>query len=183
MQCYICLEESNLFNKFITYECKCKTYNIHWKCFKKLSDKKNCCICKSRYNIPDKNPMKLIKKELEDGMIEIYTINRKGKKSGYYSCLYPNLNTACRCYFQNGIFDGEFFVYSIEGDILEYRFYTKGVLITQKHIQNFSRRDIENIYIILYVILFCFIFQFPIYFNFNIIAIVYLFLSYIRVIL
>jgi len=138
--CYVCLEGESKKSKFLPKRCECKTLFIHRNCYKKIEDKESCSVCKKQYIKPMKNPMREIERVLDTGMIEIFTLNRKNKKSGEYYCLYPNHTIAIQCYFIAGILHDEFYSFHPDGKIKNYCVYDMGIeVLNQQKLENMQR--------------------------------------------
>ena len=152
--CYICYEKETKRRKFMPCRCACITLRIHCQCFKKLSNKQQCSICKKTYEKIEKNPMKEITRQWEDGMKEVFSINRKNKKSGWYKAYYPNGNLFIEAFYINGKRDGEFVVFHLDGTIRTFEIYCMGRkekdMMKEEYESNINQQCGENLFLVFY---------------------------------
>lgn len=132
--CYICYEEDSPKNKLLKPDiCLCKTNRLHVKCFRKLSNLEICSICKGNFRIKILKRPRIIRRRIENGLFEEYQINRRNRKSGLYRCYYPNGLLAIQCEFSNGLRHGEYKYYYSDGEMRDFAYFYKGVVIESYH--------------------------------------------------
>ncbi len=132
--CYVCQnseEEYNLFCKNTICDCK-GSNKIHVSCFRLLSDKKMCSICKQNFcNIDyifDGIPIKLYTIEEKDkfGWKHIFQIDQFERKQGIYQIYYTNGNLWEEGQYRDDKRHGYHKVWSYIGKLFIEDYYFKG---------------------------------------------------------
>ena len=124
--CYICLENHKDGDEFVQSNCKCKNMKIHNECFLGLNDKNRCSVCKDKYqDFIVKFNNKIIKFR-KHSITEHYSVNSSNRIEGLYMLKLYNYQIIVHCFYKDGIKNGFYQTFYINGKIEEFGYYVNG---------------------------------------------------------
>ena len=144
LTCYICQDENEDFELFAPESiCECKgSLRIHKSCFNILPNKKECSICKHKFNIPENSyrlrngSLEVVEEMYEYGSKMVYQLNKNNQMEGVFIIYYDNGNIWEISQYKNGKMIGERTLYN--------RIHTKKIVETydENGVKMFSTQEI-----------------------------------------